>query len=83
MADEGLDELDDRRHEHDALESCLGEMPEKQRRFLTLAYTPGVKVKEMAEDAGSTAAAFYMRLKRLRRKLLNCVESKTQQVREA
>ena len=30
---------------------------EKQRQFLTLAYTPGVKVKELAEEAGSTAAA--------------------------
>ena len=83
MADEGIEELDDRRVEHDALESCLGEMAEKHRRFLTLAYTPGVKVKEMAEEAGSTAAAFYMRLKRLRRKLLSCVESKTRQLGDA
>ena len=79
MADEGIEELDARQHEHDALESCLAAMPEKQRQFLTLAYTPGVKVKELAEEAGSTAAAFYMRLRRLRRQLLQCVELKTQQ----
>ncbi|MDF1810882.1 MAG: sigma-70 family RNA polymerase sigma factor [Verrucomicrobiales bacterium] len=80
MADEGADEVSERRKELEALEVCLAEMPGKSRRFLTLAYTPGVKVKDMAEEAGSSAAAFYMRLKRLRRKLLSCVESKIQPV---
>jgi len=76
MADEGIEELDSRRAEHAALESCLEAMPEKQRQFLTLAYTQGIKTKELAEEAGSSAAAFYMRLKRLRLQLLQCVESK-------
>ena len=76
MADEGVGEISERRVEHEALESCLLAMPEKQRQFLTLAYTPGVKVKELAEEAGSTAAAFYMRLKRLRHQLVQCVEAK-------
>lgn len=79
MADEGAEEFDSRRAEHDALETCLQAMPEKQRKFITLAYTPGVKVKELAEEAGSSAAAFYMRLKRLRHQLMECVESKTLQ----
>lgn len=76
MADEGVEELDERDTEHEALESCLAAMPEKQRRFLTLAYTPGVKTKELAEAAGSTPAAFYMRLKRLRGQLMQCMETK-------
>jgi len=76
MADEGEEEFEVRNGEHEALDSCLEEMPDKQRIFLTLAYTPGVKVKEMAEEAGSSAAAFYMRLKRLRRQLMICIESK-------
>ena len=78
MADGGTAEMSSRRAEHEALEECLGALPDKQRRFVTLAYTPGVKVKEMAEEAGSTAASFYMRLKRLRRQLMKCVESKIQ-----
>ena len=77
MADEGAEEMESRQAEHEALESCLRKMPEKQRRLLTLAYTPGVKVTELAKEAGSTAAAFYMRLSRLRRGLAKCVESKT------
>ena len=76
MADEGGEEVDSRIREHDALEDCLLAMPEKHRQFLTLAYTPGVKVKEMAEEAGSSAGSFYMRLKRLRRQLMQCMESK-------
>jgi len=79
MADEGEEEIRDRQAEHNALEGCLAELPEKQRQLITLAYTPGIKVKEMAEEAGSTAAAFYMRVKRLRHQLLECVEKKIQQ----
>ncbi len=78
MALEGIEELEDRRKEQEALEDCLQQMPEKHRKFVTLAYTPGVKVKELAEQAGSTSAAFYMRLKRLRHQLMHCIESKIQ-----
>lgn len=78
MAEEGAGELDSRTVEHEALEACLLAMPEKQRQFITLAYTPGVKIKEMAKEAGVSAASFYMRLKRLRRQLMQCMESKIQ-----
>ena len=76
LASEGVEEAEERQAEQNALEECLGTMSEKQRHFVTLAYTPGVKVKELAAQAESTAAAFYMRLKRLRRQLMSCVESK-------
>jgi RNA polymerase sigma-70 factor (ECF subfamily) len=79
MADEGVEENDQRDAEHAALESCMSDLPEKSRQLLTLAYTQGVKVKELAEEAGSSAEAFYMRLNRLRRQLMTCVESKLQQ----
>ena len=78
MAEEAIEELDTRRTEFEVLESCLRELPEKQRQFLILAYSPGIKIKELAEEAGSSAAAFYMRLKRLRKQLMECVETKTQ-----
>jgi len=77
MATEGMDEIDLRREEHSALEACLHDLPPDQRKFVLHAYTPGVKVKELASNAGSTAAAFYMRLKRLRQQLMDCIESKT------
>lgn len=77
MADEGVGEIEEGKAGHDALMECLSEMPEKQKQFVLLAYTPGVKVKEMAEEAGSSAAAFYMKLKRLRHRLMECVEGKS------
>ncbi|MDC0258793.1 sigma-70 family RNA polymerase sigma factor [Verrucomicrobiales bacterium] len=83
MADEGVEEIDSRRAEHEALETCLAAMPEKQRKFVMLAYTPSIKIKELAEEAGSSSAAFYMRLKRFRHQLMKCVEEKTQRMENA
>ncbi|MGC6426909.1 MAG: sigma-70 family RNA polymerase sigma factor [Akkermansiaceae bacterium] len=74
MGREGTEELELRSQEHDALENCLQKLSEKQQQFLLLAYTPGVKTKDLAESAGSTSAAFYMRLKRLRHQLQSCIE---------
>jgi len=76
MASEGIDELDERVEAHTALEHCLGALPPDQRKFVTLAYTPGIKVKDLAAQSGATSAAFYMRLKRIRHKLMNCIESR-------
>lgn len=76
MADEGEDELDQRVEEREALEFCLSELAYKQRQLIILAHTPGVKVKELAEQAGSTAPAFYMKVNRLRKILVRCVEKK-------
>ncbi|MFT6863784.1 MAG: DNA-directed RNA polymerase specialized sigma24 family protein [Akkermansiaceae bacterium] len=76
VASEGIDELDERVETHSALEHCLGALPPDQRKFVTLAYTPGIKVKDLAAQSGSTSAAFYMRLKRIRHKLMNCIESR-------
>lgn len=74
IADEGIEELEVRTAEKDALTLCLGKLNGRQRKFLTLAYTSGIKTKDLAEEAGSTAAAFYMKLKRLRHQLQACIE---------
>ncbi len=76
MAIEGAEELTERSAEYRALEICLKTMNSQQRKFLTLAYTSGVKVKELAAEAGVSAASYYMRLKRLRARLHKCIESK-------
>ena len=76
MTVEAGEELGSRHAEQRALDECLRALPEQQRRFVMLAYTPGVKVVKLAGQAGSTAAAFYMRLKRLRHQLMRCIESK-------
>ena len=78
IAEEAQDELEGASLERSNLQKCLSELPADQKRFVLLAYTPGVKVKELANQEGSSPGAFYMRLKRIRHQLLNCVERKLQ-----
>jgi len=80
LAEEGAAEEEQRKAEETALESCLEELPSKQRQLVTLAYTQGVKVVDLAEEAGASPEAFYMRLSRIRRSLLHCIESKVSRI---
>ena len=75
MADEAIEETEDRRQENQALEGCLEKLPSNQRELITLAYTPGFTTKELTEKAGVKPGAFYMRLNRIRQTLLSCIQS--------
>jgi len=75
LAEEAAEETDERKAENAALESCLKKLPAEQREFVTLAYTPGITTRELAEKAGVKPGAFYMRLNRIRKALLDCVET--------
>ena len=76
IAAEGADEFEVRSYEQDALNLCLLDLSDKHRSLLNLAYTPGVKIRDLARNEGATPEAFYMRLNRLRRSLMKCVEGK-------
>jgi RNA polymerase sigma-70 factor (ECF subfamily) len=80
MASEYIEELDARQEEHKALEQCLADLPAKQSELVRLAYTPGVKIKDLAEQWGASSASFYMRLNRLRKTLLRCIETRISEV---
>lgn len=73
MAEEATEECDQRQSEYEALEKCLSKLSDKQRRLVTIAYTPGIKVKEEAERAGVRPGTFYMRLNRIRASLFECI----------
>lgn len=75
LAEEAAEETEDRKMENAALEGCLKKLPTEQREFVTLAYTPGITTKELAEQAGVKPGSFYMRLNRIRKTLLDCVET--------
>jgi RNA polymerase sigma-70 factor, ECF subfamily len=79
LAEEAAEEMDDRKAENVALEGCLKKLPVEHREFVTLAYTPGTSTKELAEQAGAKPGSFYMRLNRIRKTLLDCVENKMAQ----
>jgi RNA polymerase sigma-70 factor, ECF subfamily len=78
LADEYTEELETRQQEHTALELCLRQLPDKQRELIRVAYTPGVKVKDLAEQWGASPASFYMRVNRLRKSLLGCIRTRLQ-----
>lgn len=75
LAEEAVEETEDRKAEKVALEECLKKLSAEQREFVTLAYTPGTSTKELAEKAGAKPGAFYMRLNRIRKILSGCVET--------
>lgn len=79
MADESARESEQRKREYDALEGCLEKLPEKQKKWITLAHTPGVSSKELAAEIGMKPGAFYMRLNRIRGTLLTCINRSLKQ----
>jgi RNA polymerase sigma-70 factor (ECF subfamily) len=79
MADEGEAETDLRQHENELLETCLKKLPAAQSKLITLAYTPGMSTRELAEQAGAKPGTFYMRLNRIRQVLQQCIEQQITQ----
>ncbi len=57
----------------EALRLCLAKLPVKQRELVTAAYTPGVRIDELATSLGRTAMAVYKALHRIRLTLHECV----------
>jgi RNA polymerase sigma-70 factor (ECF subfamily) len=60
----------------DALEACLGEVPEQARLLIRLRYADGLACGEVAARLGLNLDAVYKRLSRLHLTLRQCVEGK-------
>lgn len=74
LAQESLEETDTLEEHRTALCKCLEKLDPRQKELLHLAYQPGVKFHEVAEQAGKSAQAFYKTIQRLRASLLECAE---------
>lgn len=59
-----------------ALESCLQELPEKQRQLILARYAPGSSVQELAAERSQTPTALSLSLMRIRKALESCIERK-------
>ncbi len=75
LAEEGTEEIESLHAQRKALENCLRELPENQRRIVMTAYAPGRTIKEVASEAGKSATALYKTLNRIRTALLECVNT--------
>jgi RNA polymerase sigma-70 factor (ECF subfamily) len=59
-----------------ALEHCLRELPENQRRLILARYEPGASVQDLAAERRQTPTALSLALLRIRKALETCVERK-------
>ena len=59
---------------HKALESCLGELHERQRALIERCYRGVESIKGVAAEMAISPAALTMRLQRIRHALLKCIE---------
>ena len=74
IAEEGLEELELRAQQLDALEGCLKKLPKERRQLVLHVYAAEHPMKTIAEQIGKTPEALYQLLSRVRRQLLQCVE---------
>lgn len=58
----------------EALEHCLGKLPEKSRHLLSLRYSRSQPLAAIAAEIRATQAAVYQALSRLRRRLRDCMQ---------
>ena len=58
----------------EALEHCLGGLKDQQRELLEKCYLESAGAKTAADSLGISIDAIYMRLHRIRRALVQCVE---------
>ncbi len=74
MASEAAAEADALERERTALGRCLQKLPPAQREFLELAYQPGTRFNELANQAGRSVEGVYKSIQRMRSRLLECIQ---------
>jgi RNA polymerase sigma-70 factor, ECF subfamily len=74
LADESLAESDALERHRLALDRCMEKLDANQKHLLRIAYTPGVKLHELAAQSGRSVQGFYKTIQRLRALLLECAE---------
>jgi len=74
LADESLDELDEREAERRALAACLDKLTPDDRDLIEQVYAGETTIRLVAERLGRTANSIYKRLDRIRVGLLRCIE---------
>jgi RNA polymerase sigma-70 factor, ECF subfamily len=72
LADQSNESADALEEQRDALETCLKKLPTRRRALVLQAYTPGVKINDLASRMGRTPMALYKELQRIREALIDC-----------
>ena len=61
----------------EALQECLGKLPENQRQTVVLRYYDNCGIDEIARTTGRTEGAVYRLLSRIRASLNECISART------
>ncbi|MEY2599646.1 MAG: hypothetical protein RLZZ142_1905 [Verrucomicrobiota bacterium] len=60
--------------ERQALERCLGKIPDAHRALVEAAYAPGARIDALAAQTGRSTMALYKTLHRIRLALMECTQ---------
>ncbi len=63
----------------DAFNFCMDRLSESDRELITLRYTPGASVQQIAADIERPARSVSKSLSRIRKTLLDCIERRQRQ----
>ncbi len=61
--------------QREALEECVGKLPDDQRALVSAAYAPGARIDRLAAGQGRSAMALYKMLHRIRLALIDCTRA--------
>jgi RNA polymerase sigma-70 factor (ECF subfamily) len=61
-----------------ALQCCLSELPESDRRLINMAYARGLKIAALADTMNRSLSSLYKDLSRVRQRLVRCVGRRIQ-----
>jgi RNA polymerase sigma factor (sigma-70 family) len=64
-----------------ALQQCLHSLPEKSAKLIRAAYEGDRTIREVAEEVGQSATAFYKSLNRIRENLRLCIQHRLESMR--
>ena len=74
LAQAAMESLNQRADERQAVEVCLSELPEDQRRLVLSVHVPDESIARIANETGVKARQLYSRLNALRTLLLECMK---------
>lgn len=73
LVDEGAVTASEVHEELEALESCIGKLPEEHRELIRRRYAPGATNRSVAAEMGRSESAISRALSRIHRALMRCV----------
>ncbi|MBC8872446.1 MAG: sigma-70 family RNA polymerase sigma factor [Planctomycetes bacterium] len=73
LGDEAADAVAEAHAELEALELCIGKLPEPQRELIQRRYAPGATNRSVAAATGRSESAISRALSRIHRGLMRCI----------